>query len=87
MVMEGDLTWGGEHTVQYADDVLQNCTSDNLYNFIKAKCASIMYYSKFQREFPRHHKLETEREVEHHHSYPQTIELIKHVFILLFKNI
>ena len=25
MVMEGDLTWGGEHTVQYTDDVLQNC--------------------------------------------------------------
>ena len=24
MVMEGDLTWGGEHTIQYADDVLQN---------------------------------------------------------------
>ena len=20
MVMEGDLTWGGEHTIQYADD-------------------------------------------------------------------
>ena len=24
MAMEGDLTWGGEHTVQYTDDVLQN---------------------------------------------------------------
>ena len=22
MVMEGDLTWGGEHTIQYIDDVL-----------------------------------------------------------------
>ena len=22
--MEGDLTWGGEHTIQYTDDVLQN---------------------------------------------------------------
>ena len=28
MVMEGDLTQGGEHTVQYADDVLQNCTTE-----------------------------------------------------------
>ena len=28
MVMEGDLTWGGEHTVQSTDDVLQNCTSE-----------------------------------------------------------
>ena len=23
--MEGDLTWSGEHTVQYTNDVLQNC--------------------------------------------------------------
>ena len=25
MGMEGDLTWGGENTTQYTDDVLQNC--------------------------------------------------------------
>ena len=24
--MEGDFTWGGEHTVQCTDNVLQNCT-------------------------------------------------------------
>ena len=23
--MEGDLTWGGEHTAQYTNDVLENC--------------------------------------------------------------
>ena len=28
MVMEGDLTWGGEHTVQCTGDVLQNCAPD-----------------------------------------------------------
>ena len=28
MVMEGDLTWGGEHTIQFADDLLQNCTPE-----------------------------------------------------------
>ena len=33
MVMERDLTWGGEHTIQYTDDVLQNCTPET-YNFI-----------------------------------------------------
>ena len=33
MVMEGDLTWGGEHTRQYTGDMLQNCTPD-LCNFI-----------------------------------------------------
>ena len=26
MLMEGDLTLGGEHTVQYTDGVLYNCT-------------------------------------------------------------
>ena len=28
MVIEGDLTWGGEYTIQYTDDVLQNCTPE-----------------------------------------------------------
>ena len=28
MVMEGGVTWGGEHTIQYTNDVLQNCTPD-----------------------------------------------------------
>ena len=28
MVMEGDVTWGGEHTLQYTGDVLQNCTPE-----------------------------------------------------------
>ena len=32
MVMEGDWTWGGEHTIQYTDDV-QNCIPET-YNFI-----------------------------------------------------
>ena len=26
--MEGDLTWGGEHTIHYTDDVLQNYASE-----------------------------------------------------------
>ena len=26
--MEIDMTWGGEHTVQYTDDVLQSCTPE-----------------------------------------------------------
>ena len=28
MVMGGDLTWGGEHIIQYTDDVLYNCTPE-----------------------------------------------------------
>ena len=27
-MMEGDLTWFGEYTVQYIEDVLQNCTPE-----------------------------------------------------------
>ena len=26
--MEGDLTLGGKHTIQYTDDVLQNCIAE-----------------------------------------------------------
>lgn len=26
--MGRDLTWGGEHTVHYADDVSQDCTAE-----------------------------------------------------------
>ena len=26
MVVEGDLTWGGEHTIEYMDDALWKCT-------------------------------------------------------------
>ena len=29
MVMEGDLTWGGEHTIQYIDNVLQDCAPES----------------------------------------------------------
>ena len=28
MVIKRDLTWGGEHTIQYTDNVLQNCTPE-----------------------------------------------------------
>ena len=26
MVMEGDVIWGGEHTIQYTNDILENYT-------------------------------------------------------------
>ena len=26
--MEGDVTWGSEHTIQYTNDILQNCTAE-----------------------------------------------------------
>ena len=28
MVIEEDLAWGGEYTIQRTDDVLQNCTPE-----------------------------------------------------------
>ena len=33
MVMEGDLTWGGEHTILCTDDVLWNRASETC-NFV-----------------------------------------------------
>ena len=27
-MMEGDLTWGAEHAIQYTDDALENCTPE-----------------------------------------------------------
>ena len=26
--MDGDVTWSGEHTIQYTDDALCNCTPE-----------------------------------------------------------
>ena len=34
MVMDGDLTWGSEHIIQYTDAVLQNCTSETYMNLL-----------------------------------------------------
>ena len=33
MLLGGDLTWGGKHTIQYSDDVLYKCVPETL-NFI-----------------------------------------------------
>ena len=33
--MGGDLTWGGEHTTQYTDDALQNCTPETDITLLK----------------------------------------------------
>ena len=32
-MIEGNLTWGGEHTTQYTDDVLQNSTPETYIIF------------------------------------------------------
>ena len=29
MGLQGGLTWGGEHTIQYPHDVLQNCPPES----------------------------------------------------------
>lgn len=42
MVMEGDLSWGGEHTIQGTDDV-ELCTC-NLYSFV-----NLCHPSKFNK--------------------------------------
>ena len=34
-MMEGDLTWGGEHTIQNTDDVVQNFTPESYIIVLK----------------------------------------------------
>ena len=57
--MEGDLTWVGEHTLQYTDDVIQNCITETytilLTNVaqktsIKDKIKSKKYFQVFLNE-------------------------------------
>ena len=35
--MEGDLTWGGKHAIQYRDNVLQNCTLEFYVSALKIR--------------------------------------------------
>ena len=53
MVMEGDLTRHGEHTVQYADDILQNCTPEThkiLFIYLQILFIYFQTEGKFGRE-------------------------------------
>ena len=48
--MEGDLTWGGEHTVQYTDDVLQTCMYET-YIILLTNVTSISLIKIFLKNF------------------------------------
>ena len=57
MVRDRDLTWGGEHTIQCTDDVLQNCapetciillTSVTPINSIKRKMKKKRFNSSYK---------------------------------------
>ena len=52
MVMEGDLTWSGEHTIQYTDDLLQNCTYET-YIISLTNVTSIYSIKKKERKKER----------------------------------
>ena len=41
MVMEGNLTLGGKHTIEYADDVLWNCTPETFIIILLANVTPI----------------------------------------------
>ena len=51
MVMEGDLTWGGEHAIQYTENVLQNCIPETyitlLFNVKKKNVHSCIWGYQF----------------------------------------
>ena len=46
-MMKGSLTWGGEYTIQYTNDVLQSCTP-KIHTFIN-KC----YLNKFNKNWTK----------------------------------
>ena len=48
MVMEGDLTWGGEHTIQYTDIVLQNCVPET-YILLLANVTPVKFNLKINK--------------------------------------
>ena len=48
MVTKGDVTWGGEHTIQYTDDTLYNCTSET-YMALLTNVTPISSISKGER--------------------------------------
>ena len=63
MAMEGDLPWGGEHTIQHTDDVLQNHIPETdiilLINVtpinsikLKTKNKKIKFYKHYAPEVP-----------------------------------
>ena len=48
MVREGDLTWGGEHTIQYTDIVLQNCVPET-YILLLANVTPVKFNLKINK--------------------------------------
>ena len=52
MVTEGDLTWGGEHTIQCTDDVLWNCASETC----KILLTSVTPINSIKKDFSNKNK-------------------------------
>ena len=48
MVMEGDLTRGGEHTIEYTDDVLEYCTPET-YIILLTSVTAMHPMKKFKK--------------------------------------
>ena len=42
--MEGDLTWNGEHTIQYTDDVLQKYTLETYIILLTTPINPIQFF-------------------------------------------
>ena len=49
MVMEGDLTWGGEHTLQCTHDILYNCAPET-YIMLFTNVTPIIQLKVFSKE-------------------------------------
>ena len=73
MVMEGDLTWGGEHTVQCIGDALQNCTSATYITVLTnvTPINSIKKEMHFKYEDPHRFKSRGLKKIHHTNSNPK----------------
>ena len=88
MVTEGDLTLGGEHTMQFTDDVSQNCTFEtyiilltdvtpiNLIKFLKNWCAFFSYVYIFLPQLVYHTYMQVYVDSISTTVYPSFIHLI-----------
>ena len=58
MVMEGELTSGGEHTIQCTHDILQNCTPETYIILLtNATPINLMNKKKIVKNYRKRHYL------------------------------
>ena len=82
--MKGNLTWGGEHTIEYTDEVLYNCIPEIyiilLTNASPINSIKLFFKSKKKIAYKFNHKANpnTFQDVEIVHLIPAGLHAVKH---------